>query len=38
MESVVKELMRDWVGAERPWREWWAVLGTVAEALEEFGS
>jgi hypothetical protein len=26
--------MSDCKGAERPCREWWAVLGTVAEALE----
>jgi hypothetical protein len=26
--------MRDCKGAERPCSEWWAVLGTVAEALE----
>ena len=23
---------------ERPWREWWAVFGTVTDALEGFGS
>jgi hypothetical protein len=38
MERLVNSLMRDCKGAERPCREWWAVLGTVAEALEGLGS
>lgn len=38
MESVVNELRRDWRGADSPWREWWAGLGTVTGALEGFGS
>jgi hypothetical protein len=38
MERLVNSLMRFCKGAERPWSEWWAVLGTVAEALEGFGS
>lgn len=33
-----KLAMRFWRLEERPSREWWAVLGTVTEALEGFGS
>jgi hypothetical protein len=38
MERLVNPLIRSCKGAERPCREWWAVLGTVAEALEGLGS
>jgi hypothetical protein len=34
MEVVEYELIRDWSVGDRPCREWWAVLGTVAEALD----
>ena len=34
----MNSLMRLCKGAERPCREWWAVLGTVAEALEGLAS
>lgn len=38
MERPEKSLMRLCRDLERPCREWWAVLGTVGEALEGFGS
>ena len=38
MERLEKSLMRSCKGAERPCREWWAVLGTVSEAFEGLGS
>ena len=28
---------RSFIGCGGPWREWWAVLGTVTEELEGFG-
>ena len=32
-----KPAMRSLIVRGGPWREWWAVLGTVTEAFEEFG-
>jgi hypothetical protein len=34
MVRVEKSSRRDWRETGRPWREWWAGLGTVGEALE----
>lgn len=38
MERVVKELIRLARLVDKPCREWWAVLGTVAVAFEGLGS
>jgi hypothetical protein len=38
MEVLEYSLIRFWYVGERPCREWWAVLGTVAEALDGLGS
>lgn len=38
IERVANSLMRFCREGERPCREWWAVLGTVTEALEGLGS
>ena len=38
IEVVEYSLMRVCKEVDRPCREWWAVLGTVAEALEGLGS
>ena len=34
IEVLAYSLIRLWYVGERPCREWWAVLGTVAEALD----
>jgi hypothetical protein len=34
MEVVEYEPIIDWRVGDRPCREWWAVLGTVTEALD----
>ena len=38
IERVEKSSIRDCRVGGRPCREWWAVLGTVTEALDGFGS
>lgn len=38
IEVLAYSLIRLWYVGERPCREWWAVLGTVAEALDGLGS
>jgi hypothetical protein len=38
MDVLEYSLIKFWYVGERPCREWWAVLGTVAEALDGLGS
>ena len=38
MVRLPKDSMSGRSEADRPFREWWAVLGTVTEAFEGFGS
>ena len=38
IDKVENSASRFWSEVERPCREWWAVLGTVADALEGLGS
>ena len=38
IESDEKSSIRDESEAERPYKEWWAVLGTVTGALDGFTS
>jgi len=35
--SPAKLARSSFIGCGGPWREWWAVLGTVTDALEGFG-
>jgi hypothetical protein len=38
MDVLEYSLIKFWYVGERPCKEWWAVLGTVAEALDGLGS